>query len=330
MKKQMIVVFGGGGYVGSVLVPMLLKQNYKVRVFDTFWYGKDVFARHKDNIDLELVKSDIRDIDSVTLALQNADIVIHLACISNDPSFDLDPKLGRSINLDSFSPLVESAKRLGINHFIYASSSSVYGIKQEDKVTEQLSLEPLTDYSKFKMLCEEIILEKHSSDFVCTVLRPATVCGVSPRQRFDLSVNILTNHAVNLGKITVFGGSQSRPNLDIRDMSRAYLHVLQHKDKVAGEVFNVGGENLTLDKIAEKVKHQLGEHAEIQHKATDDLRSYRVDSSKILSKIGFKPSYSVEDSISDLKTAFSNGKFIDSLENPIYFNIKRMKELSLS
>jgi nucleoside-diphosphate-sugar epimerase len=156
------------------------------------------------------------------------------------------------------------------------------------------------------------------------------VCGVSPRQRFDLSVNILTNHAVNLGKITVFGGSQSRPNLDIRDMARSYLHVLEHKDKVAGEVFNVGGENLTLDKIAEKVQRQLGGSAEIQHKKTDDLRSYRVDSSKIFSKIGFKPLYSVDDSISDLKTAFSNGKFIDSLENPIYFNIKRMKELSLS
>lgn len=330
MKKQIIVVFGGGGYVGSVLVPMLLKENYQVRVFDTFWYGKDVFARHKDNIGLELIKSDIRDIHSVTLALQNADIVIHLACISNDPSFDLDPKLGKSINLDSFSPLVDSAKRLGVSNFIYASSSSVYGIKLEDKVTEQLSLEPLTDYSKFKMLCEEIILEKQSPDFVCTVLRPATVCGVSPRQRFDLSVNILTNHAVNLGKITVFGGSQSRPNLDIRDMARAYLHVLQNEDKVAGEVFNVGGENLTLDEIAKKVKHQLRNSVEIHHRATDDLRSYRVDSSKILSKIGFKPTYTVEDSIIDLNISFSKGEFIDSLKNPMYFNIKRMQELSLA
>jgi nucleoside-diphosphate-sugar epimerase len=330
MNKRIIVVFGGGGYVGSVLVPVLLKENYIVRVFDTFWYGKDVFARYKGNKDLELIERDIRDIHSVTLALQNADSVIHLACISNDPSFDLDPKLGRSINLDSFSPLVDSAKSLGINHFIYASSSSVYGIKQEDKVTEQLSLEPLTDYSRFKMFCEEIILEKQSPDFVCTILRPATVCGVSPRQRFDLSVNILTNHGFNLGKITVFGGSQSRPNLDIRDMARAYLHVLQHKDKVAGEVFNVGGENLTLDKIAEKVKQQLGESTKIQHRETDDLRSYRVDSSKIFRKIGFKPSYSVDDSINDLKTAFSNGEFIDSLENPMYFNIKRMKELSLA
>lgn len=330
MKKQTVVVFGGGGYVGSVLVPALLKHNYRVRVFDTFWYGIDVFSKHKDNIDLELIKSDVRDIHAVSLALQNADMVIHLACISNDPSFDLDPKLGRSINLDSFSPLAETAKRLGVSHFIYASSSSVYGIKQEDKVTEQLSLEPLTDYSKFKMLCEQIILENQSPDFACTVLRPATVCGVSPRQRFDLSVNILTNHAVRLGKITVLGGSQSRPNLDIRDMARAYLYVLQHRDKVDGEIFNVGSENLTLNKIAERVKYNLGNNVEIQNKATDDLRSYRVDSSKILNKIGFRPLYSLDDSINDLRIAFDNGKFIDSLENSLYFNIKRMKELSLA
>lgn len=230
----------------------------------------------------------------------------------------------------AFPPIVELAKSLGINHFIYASSSSVYGIKSEDKVTEQLSLEPLTDYSKFKAMCEEIILEQNSDDFVCTVLRPATVCGVSPRQRFDLSVNILTNHAISSGKITVFGGSQSRPNLDIRDMARAYLHILQRRDRVAGEIFNVGGENLTLNSIAEKVKLQLGTNTEIQHKPTDDLRSYRVDSSKILDRIGFKPFYSVDDSINELRNAFKSGAFINSLENSKYFNIKRMKELALA
>lgn len=330
MKKQTVVVFGGGGYVGSVLVPRLLEDGYKVRVFDTFWYGEEVFANFRENPGLELIKADIRDVNSVKFALQNAQCVIHLACISNDPSFDLNPELGRFINLESFPPIVESAKSLGINHFIYASSSSVYGIKSEDKVTEQLSLEPLTDYSKFKAMCEEIILEKNSDDFVCTVLRPATVCGVSPRQRFDLSVNILTNHAINSGKITVFGGSQSRPNLDIRDMARAYLNILQRRDRVAGEIFNVGGENLTLNSIAEKVKLQLGANTEIQHKPTDDLRSYRVDSSKILDKIGFKPSYSVDDSINELKNAFKSGAFTNSLENSKYFNIKRMKELSLA
>ena len=330
MKKQTVVVFGGGGYVGSVLVPRLLEDDYKVRVFDTFWYGEEVFANFRENPDLELIKADIRDVNSVKLALQNVQCVIHLACISNDPSFDLNPELGRAINLESFPPIVESAKSLGINHFIYASSSSVYGIKSEDKVTEQLSLEPLTDYSKFKAMCEEIILEKNSDDFVCTVLRPATVCGVSPRQRFDLSVNILTNNAISSGKITVFGGSQSRPNLDIRDMARAYLHILQRRDRVAGEIFNVGGENLTLNSIAEKVKLQLGTNTEIQHKPTDYLRSYRVDSSKILDRIGFKPSYSVDDSINELKNAFKSGAFINSLENSKYFNIKRMKELALA
>jgi len=330
MKKQTVVVFGGGGYVGSVLVPRLLEDDYKVRVFDTFWYGEEVFANCRENPDLELIKADIRDVNSVKFALQNAQCVIHLACISNDPSFDLNPELGRFINLESFPPIVESAKSLGINHFIYASSSSVYGIKSEDKVTEQLSLEPLTDYSKFKAMCEEIILEQNSDDFVCTVLRPATVCGVSPRQRFDLSVNILTNHAISSGKITVFGGSQSRPNLDIRDMARVYLHILQRRDRVAGEIFNVGGENLTLNSIAEKVKFQLGSNTEIQHKPTDDLRSYRVDSSKILDRIGFKPFYSVDDSINELKNAFKSGAFINSLENSKYFNIKRMKELALA
>lgn len=330
MKKQTVVVFGGGGYVGSVLVPRLLEDDYKVRVFDTFWYGEEVFANFRENPDLELIKADIRDVNSVKFALQNAQCVIHLACISNDPSFDLNPELGRFINLESFPPIVELAKSLGINHFIYASSSSVYGIKSEDKVTEQLSLEPLTDYSKFKAMCEEIILEQNSDDFVCTVLRPATVCGVSPRQRFDLSVNILTNHAISSGKITVFGGSQSRPNLDIRDMARAYLHILQRRDRVAGEIFNVGGENLTLNSIAEKVKLQLGTNTEIQHKPTDDLRSYRVDSSKILDRIGFKPFYSVDDSINELRNAFKSGAFINSLENSKYFNIKRMKELALA
>ena len=332
MKKQTVVVFGGGGYVGSVLVPRLLEDDYKVRVFETFWYGEEVFANFRENPDLELIKADIRDVNSVKLALQNVQCVIHLACISNDPSFDLNPELGRAINLESFPPIVESAKSLGINHFIYASSSSVYGIKSEDKVTEQLSLEPLTDYSKFKAMCEEIILEKNSDDFVCTVLRIYFFHYVMPLAAisFVLSVNILTNHAISSGKITVFGGSQSRPNLDIRDMARAYLHILQRRDRVAGEIFNVGGENLTLNSIAEKVKLQLGTNTEIQHKPTDDLRSYRVDSSKILDRIGFKPSYSVDDSINELKNAFKSGAFINSLENSKYFNIKRMKELALA
>jgi len=330
MGKRTVVVFGGGGYVGAVLVPMLLAEGYAVRVLDTFWYGKAVFASELSNPNLQLITGDIRDSDTVSQVLKGATDVIHLACISNDPSFDLDPKLGKSINLDSFAPLVRSAKEGGVQRFIYASSSSVYGVKEEEKVTEELSLEPLTDYSKFKAACEEIILKEHSADFRCTVLRPATVCGVSTRQRFDLSVNILTNHAINLHKITVFGGSQFRPNLHIQDMARAYIHVLVQDKNIDGAIFNVGGENLSLDQIALKVQKQIDANLEIYHSATDDLRSYRVDSSKILNELGFKPIYSVDKAIADIQTAFLESEYENSLENPMYFNIKRMKELSLA
>ena len=330
VAKRTVVVFGGGGYVGAVLVPMLLSEGYAVRVFDTFWYGNKVFAAEFKNPNLQLITGDVRDLEAVASGLRGATDVIHLACISNDPSFDLDPKLGKSIHLDSFLPLVKISKQNGIQRFIYASSSSVYGVKTEEKVTEDLTLAPLTDYSRFKAYCEEIILTANSSDFSCTVLRPATVCGVSPRQRFDLSVNILTNHAISLKKITVFGGSQFRPNLHIQDMARAYLHVLVQDKKVDGAIFNVGGENLSLDQIALKVQKVLNSELEIHHSDTNDLRSYRVDSSKIQIELGFKCIFSVDQAIADLQKAFIENRYKDSLENSLYFNNKRMKELSLA
>jgi len=329
MEKRTVVVFGGGGYVGAVLVPKLIQESFNVRVFDTFWYGEKIFNNLINNQKLEIVKGDVRDSNAVAGALKNATDVIHLACISNDPSFDLDPKLGKSINLDSFPELVRLAKKSGVKRFIFASTSSVYGVKEEDKVTEDLNLNPLTDYSKFKMQCESIILEQQSADFICTILRPATVCGVSPRQRFDLSVNILTNHAYNTGTIRVFGGEQFRPNLHIDDMARAYIHVLNQNKNVAGEIFNVGGENLSLDQIANRIQILINKDIRVCHEITNDLRSYRVDSSKIFNKIGFKPKYSIDDAINELCDAFNQSKYIDSLNNSFYFNIKRMKELSL-
>lgn len=325
-----MVVFGGAGYVGSHLVPMLIASNYQVRVFDTFWYGEQVFENLTNLENIELIKADVRDMAAVRQSLDGATDVIHLACISNDPSFDLDPKLGKSINLDSFKPLVNAAKESSVNRFIYASSSSVYGIKSEENVTEDLRLEPLTDYSKFKMICEEILLENTTNDFQCTVLRPATVCGVSPRQRFDLSVNILTNHAINKNKITVLGGSQYRPNLHIQDMARAYLHLLEQGVAISGEVFNVGSENISIADIAERVRLTINPDLEIDYLPTNDLRSYRVDSSKIKEKIGFNLTSSVDEAIKDLGLAFAKGKYVNSLENPLYFNIKRMKELLLA
>ena len=325
-----VIVFGSGGYVGSRLVPELLLKGYNVRAFDTYWYG-DVFDALLPNYQqLEIFRGDVRNHDDVRSALKEVDEVIHLACISNDPSFDMNPDLGKSVNLDSFEPLVQAAKKAGVKRFIFASSSSVYGIKEEERVTESLPLEPLTDYSKYKALCEEILLSQMTNDFVCTVVRPATVCGYSTRQRFDLAVNILTNHAINKGEIKVFGGEQYRPNLHIDDMVEAYLHIMsQDAEKISGEIFNIGGKNLTLNSIAEIVSRMTGV-TNIRHEPTNDLRSYRVDSSHIAEKIGFKPKREVDDAVKDLVAAFHDKKFNEPLDNPHYFNIKRMKELNLA
>src|SRR5436305_339006 len=208
MRFKRVMVTGGAGYVGSRLIPKLLDAGYGVNVLDMYIYGEDIFANLRDSPLLKEVKGDIRDAAAVARALDGCDAVIHLACISNDPSFDLDPTLGRSINFDCFRPLVKASKDAGARRFIYASSSSVYGIKTDMDVTEELPLEPLTDYSKYKAMCEEVLEQERQPGFVCVTLRPATVCGYAPRLRLDLTVNILTNHAINNGRITVFGGDQ--------------------------------------------------------------------------------------------------------------------------
>jgi len=329
MRTRNVLVFGAGGYVGTRLVEELVSDGHRVVAFDTFWYGVNFRVLSKNKKHLTIFEGDVRDLKRVNDALVGIDTIIHLACISNDPSFELNPKLGREINLESFQPIVLEARRQGIRQFIFASSSSVYGIKQEEDVTEDLSLEPLTDYSKFKVMCEEILLHETSKDFVCTVVRPATICGYSPRQRFDLAVNILTNHAVNNGVIRVFGGEQFRPNLHIEDMVDAYKHLLiQDPHKIEGKIFNIGGENLTLNSIAQKVA-QITKINSIRYEETDDLRSYRVNSNLISLETGFKPRRGVEEAVADLLNAFTKGSFVDSMDNAMYFNIKRMKELEI-
>ena len=230
-----ICIPGGAGYVGALLVPELIKQGHHVVVLDLYIYGDDVFSEIKDSPLLTEIKGDMRDTQVVEKALEGCEAVIHLACISNDPSFELNPTLGKSINLDSFEPFVKAAIAAKVRRFIYASSSSVYGIKEENDVTEEMTLEPLTDYSKYKAACEEILFKYLSDDFTATVLRPATVCGYSPRQRLDVVVNILTNLAYNTGKIKIMGGKQLRPNIHIKDMVAAYIHVLnQPAEKIQG------------------------------------------------------------------------------------------------
>lgn len=324
-----VLVTGGAGYVGAVLVPKLVAAGYKVTVLDLFMYGEDVLKGARGP-NLREVKGDIRDAEVVKQALAGCDAVIHLACISNDPSFELNPDLGRSINLDCFVPLVRASKEAGVKRFVYASSSSVYGIKDGVEVTEDLSLEPLTDYSKFKAECEVLLEQERAPGFTTVTIRPATVCGYSPRQRLDVVVNILTNLGVHKGEVSVFGGSQLRPNIHIEDMADAYMLLLQAPDeKVNGKVYNAGYENHSVMQLAEMVQRNVGPHVKLKVQNTNDMRSYHVSSKKIKDELGFEASHSIEDAVVDLIKAFKDGRLPDSLEDPRYFNIKTMQKVNL-
>lgn len=329
-----ILITGGAGYVGNVLVPQLLDEGYNITVYDIMYYGKETLPLSHPN--LKVIEADIRDIDKFAAACQGIDCVLHLACISNDPSFELDGGLAKSINYDCFEGLVTSAKAAKVKRFVYCSSSSVYGVSDRPQVTEDTPLLPLTDYNKYKGLCEPILWKHMADDFTCVTIRPATVCGYSPRTRLDLSVNILTNHAVNKGVITVFGGEQQRPNLHIQDMVDAYKLMLKAPhEKIHGETFNIGYENFTIMQLAEFVKkvveQEFPEKGEIPIKVTEsnDKRSYRVNSDKIKNTLGFSASHSIEDAVRDLCKAFKAGKLPNSFDDNIYFNVKRMQELEV-
>jgi len=328
-RFKRVLVTGGAGYVGSNLVPKLLNAGYEVAVIDLYIYG-DVFADLGGNPRLTQIKGDLRKLEDVRKALANCDAVIHLACISNDPSFDLDPELGRSINYDCFRPLVQASKDAGVSRFIYASSSSVYGIKGEQNVTEDLPLTPLTDYSKYKAMCEDVLDEEREPGFVAVTLRPATVCGYARRLRLDLTVNVLTNHAINNGRITVFGGEQLRPNIHIEDMTDLYLMLLEQTDEaINGQTWNAGYHNLKVRTIADMVREEVGPQVDIVVTPTDDHRSYHVSSEKIRRDIGFAANRSVKDAIVDLKAAFLAGKVPGAMTDDRYYNIKRMNLLKL-
>ena len=330
-KVKTVLVTGGAGYVGAVLVPKLLDAGYNVKVLDLYIYGDHVLNTVKHNPHLKEIRGDIRDRALLEKEIPGTDAVIHLACISNDPSYELDPGLGKSINYDAFVDLVEVSKEAGVERFIYASTSSVYGIKSESEVTEDLSLEPLTDYSKYKALCEKVLMDAATNSFVVTTIRPSTVCGYSPRLRLDLTVNILTNHAINKGQITVFGGEQKRPNLHIEDMTDLYLFLLkQPAEKIHKKIYNVGYENYKVGEIAQIVKDTLGGHIPIVTTPSDDNRSYHVSSKKIKEELGFEAKHTIEEAILDLKVAFESEQIPESLDNEMYFNIKRMQSLNLS
>ncbi len=325
MKK--IFITGGAGYVGSVLTPYLISKGYEVTVLDLMIYGSEVL---KKNDKLKIIKGDIRDKDLLKKIIPGHDAVIHLACISNDPSFELNPNLGKSINFNAFEPLVKISKDNHVKRFIYASSSSVYGIKKEKNVDESMSLKPLTDYSKFKADCEKILFNYNSKDFTTIVIRPATVCGFGPRQRLDVVVNILTNLAYHKRKILVLGGEQLRPNIHILDMARAYEALLKaDKKNVSKEIFNAGYENQKVIDLANIVKKVIGGDVAIEIKESNDNRSYHISSEKIKKKLGFLTQNTIADAVKDLKNAFDKKVLENTLNDEKYFNIKKMNSINL-
>jgi nucleoside-diphosphate-sugar epimerase len=327
-----VFVTGGAGYIGSVLIPKLLGRGYKVTSYDISYYGDNFLPKSDPN--LLIIRGDIRDTSKLAVSVVGHDAFISLACISNDASFELDEKLSTSVNLDAFEPMVIAAKAAGVRRFIFASSSSVYGVSDEPDVTEDHPLVPLTLYNKYKGMCEPRLFKHTEASFAGVVFRPATVCGYAPRQRFDLSVNILTNHAVNNGKITVFGGEQMRPNLHILDYCDAVQALLDAPDeKVANEIFNVGYQNMSIMDIALLVKRvveeEFPEKGEIGIVKTpsDDKRSYHINSDKIKRVLGYTPKRTIEEAVRDLCRAFKDSKFTNSTADDIYFNVRRMKNL---
>ena len=327
MKK--ILVTGGAGYVGGVLIPRLLDKGYAVTVYDTMYYGSDHLPTHPR---LKMVQGDIRHTATLAREFPGTDVVLHLACISNDPSFELDSSLSESINYDCFEPMVIAAKRAGVKRFVYCSSSSVYGVSDKPEVTEDHPLVPVSLYNKFKGMCEPLLFKHQAPDFVCVTIRPATVCGYSPRMRLDLSVNILTNLAVNTGKITVFGGAQLRPNLHIKDMCAAYEMLIEApSEKIAGQTFNCGYQNLSIAEIARIVRNvvlqEFPQKGDITIETTEsnDPRSYHINSDKIRRVLGFQPQHTIEDAVRDLCLAFKSGALPNSLTDNRYFNVRTMK-----
>ena len=329
MKK--IFITGGAGYVGSRMVPFFLEKGYNITVYDTLYFTKNFLPL--DHKNLNVITGDIRDDQKILDCSINHDIFINLACISNDTSFALDEKLSTSINLECFEPMVLAAKKAGIKRFITASTSSVYGVSDKKDVKEDHPLVPLTLYNKYKGLTEPLLIKHLDDDFTGVVFRPATVCGFSPRQRLDLTVNILTNHAYHNNKIIVYGGNQLRPNLHIQDYIEVVdLFINSPAQKINKQVFNVGYQNLTVLEIANKVKKIIEEknktNVQIEITESDDNRSYHINSDKIFDHLGYKPKRTVEDAILELIDAFDNNKLANTFDDNIYYNVKRLQEIS--
>ena len=311
-----LLVTGGCGYKGSVLVPLLLTDGHQVVSVDTQWFG-NYLPEHPNLTNLRL---DIRDTDAIPL--DGVEAIIHLANIANDPAVELNPTLSWEVNVLAGQQLADRAVRAGVKQLIFASSGSVYGVKDEPKVTEDLTLVPISVYNKTKMVAERVFLS-YADQMQVHCIRPATVCGVSPRMRLDVSVNMLSYQALKNGRITVFGGNQTRPNIHIQDIANVYRHFVAHPE-IASGCYNAGFENISILDIAERVKAKIG--AEIVVSESNDPRSYRQDSSKLLAT-GFQPSHSVADAITEIAEAFAQNALPDG---DCCYTVKWMRHLDLA
>lgn len=327
-SKKRVFITGGAGYVGSSLVPYLLEKGYEVVVYDLYIYG-DVIKPHPK---LTEIKGDIRDKKNLIGSAKGCDAFIHLACISNDPSFDLDTVLGKSVNFDAFQNVVDAVKLNKVKRLIVASSTSQYGVKPLDmEVTEEAEAEPITDYAKYKIECEKFLLKANAGGADYVFARPATLAGYASRLRLDLSVNLLTIQALIARKIKIFGGNQMRPTLNIKDMIRFYEFLLEApSEKIHRQAFNIAYSNYSIMQLAEMVKKVIADDKiEFEITPTNDPRSYHVSIRKIKEFLGFECAYPIEEAIQTLVDAYNKGLIQDGLNNPIYYNIKRMKEINL-
>lgn len=313
-KKKKILVTGGCGYVGSVLTKSLSNKGYNVTVVDTLWFGNN-FGNSKNII---VIKQDLRNIDK--LNLKGFETVIHLANIANDPSAQIDPSISWEINVLASYQLLEKAKNSGVKKFIFASSGSVYGVKKEKKVTEDLSLVPISTYNKTKLIFEKILMSYNTKNFKIFCIRPGTICGLSPRMRWDLSVNLLTLSALKYKRIEVFGGSQFRPHIHIKDMIRVYEFFLNKKNIKPG-IYNASFECFTIKKLAKLIQKRT--KSKIFYHKSNDIRSYRLNSDKLI-KSGFTPKFLVEDALDEIIQWHLDGKLIDNINN---YNLKKMQKL---
>jgi nucleoside-diphosphate-sugar epimerase len=310
-----ILITGGAGFVGSKLVPYLLKKGFEIIVIDTLWFGNYL----QEHPSLNMIHADIRNIDGINLP--KIDRVIHLANIANDPAVDLHPQLSWEVNVLAGYQLIKKAINCGAKQFIFASSGSVYGIKSEAKVTEELDLVPISEYNKTKMVAERVFLS-FANEIRVHNIRPATVCGFSPRMRLDVAVNLLTMQALTKKEITVLGGDQTRPNIHIDDMVRTYEHFLMHPELENGD-YNAGFENISIMDIAKKIQKRTG--ANISVLPSNDPRSYNQFSGKLLAT-GFKPKFDVDYAIDEIIKKFRLGMLTDD-EN--WHTVKRMKSLNV-